>query len=150
MFKQATIYATADIQPYNTNGYDIKLIGSVAGNTTDDGTLQGLILRTDGNVGAHIYAEVTHNYGLQYSEIYAKDASSVHIYCHDGGNCNNVMIECPENNTNPNNSCTIYCDDDPETNCTSMQVYTTNGYCKDVAASFLHYNQKITNRVQIH
>ena len=45
--------------------------------------------------------------------LYARDANSVNIDCHDGGNCQGIMIECPENNLN--NSCKIHCDDHPTT-----------------------------------
>ena len=45
------------------------------------------------------------------------------------GDCDNIMVECPENNLN--NSCKIYCDADLETYCKSITVYSTNGYCKD-------------------
>ena len=34
---------------------------------------------------------------------------------------------------NLNNSCKIYCDDDPNTDCNDIKLYSTNGYCKDVA-----------------
>ena len=47
-----------------------------------------------------------------------------------GGECNNIMIECPENNLN--NSCKTYCDDDPTTDCKGIQLHSTNAYCKDV------------------
>ena len=37
MFPYSIIDATADLQPYNgKHGYDIQLIGSAMGNTTDD------------------------------------------------------------------------------------------------------------------
>ncbi len=41
------------------------------------------------------------------------------------------MVECPENNQN--NTCKIWCDNVGATDCRSMQIWTTNGYCKDVA-----------------
>ena len=54
MYLDAVIYATADIPAYNgKHGYDIKLIGSVMGNISNDtltydGILSGLVLSTEG------------------------------------------------------------------------------------------------------
>ena len=53
----------------------------------------------------------------------------MHFY--EGGQCDEIVVECPEKNLN--NSCKVFCDDDPTTNCRGMQLYSTNGYCKDVA-----------------
>ena len=132
MFLNAIIYATADIAPYNgKQGYDIKLIA----NTTDD-TLTGgyiftyIILKTDGNAGTNIYVEVTDYMGFRHNTVYARDANLVNIYCH-GGVCYNLTLYCPENNLN--NTCRIYCDDDPNTQCRFIKMYSTNGYCKDAA-----------------
>ena len=86
-------------------------------------------VRTDGNA-VDIYVEVTDHGGFREGSIYARDANSVFVYCHEGGDCDGVTIECPENNQNKH--CKIYCDDDPDTDCHSMEVYTTNGYCNDV------------------
>ena len=136
MFLRSFIYATADIEPYNrTHGYDIKLIGTAVRNTNDtstnDGVLTDLTLNADGNTGTNIYVEVTDTNSFSFSKIYARDANSVNIYCHQGADCNNIMIECPENNLNT--SCKIYCDGDSNTNCRNIQLNSTNDYCKDVA-----------------
>ena len=138
-YHDATIYATADIPMYNEkHEYDIKLIGSAIGNTTDD-TLTGdhifsdLKLYTNGNRGANIYVEVTGTNGFQSSNIYARDANSVNVYCHQGGDCEKSTIECPENHLNSSNSCFVFCDGDPTTNCGLIQMYTVSGYCKDAA-----------------
>ena len=102
MFRNATIYATADIPPYNgSHGYNITLIASPMGNTTNDtlvdkNALFQLTLITDGNTGTNIYVEVTHTAGFRMGKIYARDANSVNIYCHQGGHCNYMMIECPK------------------------------------------------------
>ena len=115
------------------NGYDIKLIGNAMRNTSDDtstseGNLAHLTLKANGNTGANIYVEVTD--GFTYGKIYARDTNSVNIHCHQGGNCNYIMVECPENSLN--NSCNIFCDDDPSTGCGDMNIYSTNGYCMRV------------------
>ena len=136
MFRNAEIYATADISAYNApKGHNITLIGSIAGGSandamTEDGVLSMLKLNTSGN-NANIYVEVTDNHGFENSAIYGKDANSVNVYCHDGGDCNDIFIECPDNNLI--HSCRIHCDDSLGTRCTNMKIFSNKGYCTDVA-----------------
>ena len=60
MFCSSIVYATVDIQPYNRkHGYDIKLIGSAMGNTTNDtlindGISSSLTLNTDGHKSKYL------------------------------------------------------------------------------------------------
>ena len=62
----------------------------------------------------------------------ARDANLVNIYCHEGGDCGHLGVECPDNNLN--DSCRTHCDDDSTTECRDTQLYSTNGYCKDVTS----------------
>ena len=146
-FHKAEIYATADTAPNNgIDAFNIKVMGTLMGNTTDDsltgdGILQNFKLDTKGN-NANIYVEVTDNNGFNAGQIYARDANSVNIYCHEGGDCYNILVECPEDNQN--NTCRIFCDDDSTTDCRNMNIYTTNGYCRDTTVFCLGNDCLIT------
>eukprot|EP01083_Nonionella_stella_P186758 684702_1 len=137
-FQHAYIEATADIPPYGgASGYDIKLIGTSLidkGNDalTGDSIFEFLTLNAS-QFGANIYAEVTDQYGLSGAAIHAKNANSVQIYCKGGGDCDGLMVECPQN------ICMISCDDDAETDCSNMKIYTclhTDVLCDGVYCNF--------------
>ena len=131
-FINTVIYATADIAPYgDISSYDIKLVGSNNNGDDKDTVFYQFTLYADqiNQPGPNIYAEVTSWGGLWQSNIHAKQANSVNIYCHNSGDCTSLMVECPENNGN--NSCKIYCD--ALSDCSNMKIYTTSGYCQDTA-----------------
>eukprot|EP01083_Nonionella_stella_P272658 924720_1 len=122
-FQHAYIEATADIPPYGgASGYDIKLIGTSVidkGNDSLTGeSIFAFLTLNASQFGANIYAEVTDQYGLSGAAIHAKNANSVQIYCKGGGDCDGLMVECPQN------ICMISCDDDAETDCSNMKIYT--------------------------
>eukprot|EP01083_Nonionella_stella_P184412 669373_1 len=119
-FSNAYIEATADIPPHG--GYDIKLIGTSLIDNGNDSLTDALIfssLTLNASHGANIYVEVTDTYGLTNAAIYAKKANSVQIYCKEGGDCDGLMVECPQSNS----ACTILCDD-ADTDCSNMKIYT--------------------------
>ena len=87
MFLRSIIHATADIQPYNgRHGYDIMLIGSGMGSTTNDTLTNDDVLaefewNTDGSTGTNIYVDGTDTYGFTYdSKIYARHACKFSEY----------------------------------------------------------------------
>eukprot|EP01083_Nonionella_stella_P289821 986250_1 len=130
-FSGALIEATADIAPYNRPyGYNIKLIGT----NTGDSVFNGFSLNASQcGDGPNIYAEVQSIRGLSDAVIYAKNANSVKIHCKQGGDCDGLKVECPHNN------CTILCDNDAQTDCSNMEIYTcsqTHVLCDGVDCNF--------------
>eukprot|EP01084_Bolivina_argentea_P004880 9238_1 len=94
-FVGSIINATADIPPYGEiTEYDIILLSSWADTNIFDLTLFANQLNQN---GPNIYAETNSWYGLTKTKIYAKHANTVTIYCHNGGDCHYLMVECPEN-----------------------------------------------------
>ncbi len=126
MFRSAQIYATANIPPFLTSGYDSLIRNAV---------FRNLLLNAN-QEGANIYVEVTEEKGLEGATIYARK---------DGGDCKGLTVECPEDNKN--NTCKIYCDDSSHTDCTNMEIYTTNGYCKDVDVLCIGNNCTMTANI---
>eukprot|EP01083_Nonionella_stella_P155068 500424_1 len=130
-FSGALIEATADIAPYNRPyGYNIKLIGT----NTGDAVFSGFSLNASQcGEGPNIYAEVQSIRGLSDAVIYAKNANSVKIHCKQGGDCDGLKVECAHNN------CTIVCDNDAQTDCSNMEIYTcsqTHVLCDGVDCNF--------------
>eukprot|EP01083_Nonionella_stella_P190626 705927_1 len=143
-FGNGYIEATSDIPPYNrSSGYDIKLIGtSLIDENNDALTADGIFHSFTLNAsygGANIYAKVTDLNGLTGATIYARDADSVQIYCIKGGECDGLMVECPENSKN-DSTCTILCDDDAQTDCSNMKIYYGTCSQPDVLCDGDHCN----------
>ena len=81
MFREAIVYAAADIPPYNgKHGYDIKLIGNADDTLTEAASFIWFQLHTDGNTGANIYVDVSDVVGFSSAVIRAWDANLVNIY----------------------------------------------------------------------
>ena len=132
---ETTISISPRFMPYgDIDGYDITIIGTGYQSTNDSltGNNVASYLILDANQkGANVVVDVTDQNGFKNSVIYARKARSVSVYCREGGDCQGLQVECPEENDA--NLCRIYCDSDDTTSCTSMQMWTTNGYCRDVA-----------------
>merc|ERR1719295_123762 len=96
------IYATADdtLQPYgDLDGYNITVIGtglhSTNDNLTEDNVAKRLTLDAN-QKGANVMVDVTDKNGFRYAAIYGRKANSVSVYCREGGDCYDTVIECPE------------------------------------------------------
>ena len=133
-FRNTEIYATSDMSPSaNAPEYNIYIIGSPAGDINNDNDINDQSFREftlEAGHNMNVYVEVTENTGFQGAKIYAKYAKSVNIYCHEGGDCDAITVECPVDNAN--NACKIWCDKSATT-CHNMKIFTTNGYCVDAA-----------------
>ena len=53
------------------------------------------------------------------------------MYCHLGGDCHFIMVECPEENGY--NTYRVFYDDESTIDCIDMVMYTSNGYYTDAA-----------------
>eukprot|EP01083_Nonionella_stella_P277766 944415_1 len=98
--------------------------------------------RFEFGVGANVFIEATGNYALYYSNIYARNANSLTIWCRGNTVCSRLVIELPQ--TDSPNSFNWLCDDTATcTNEIRNSVEISNGY----ACSNYYMSSRIDARV---